>query len=132
MVYFKHSDEYPIDTMSRYSNLGYSLILQHQCYSQYNRINLLQYADDSCIIADGPASCQKLLDIVDRWLKWAHMKAKVPKCCCLVFRSSSSKPFDPKLSLSESSIAIPYVGTAQSNSLASRSLYLLTMLHPMS
>lgn len=93
-----------IDTLSQHLNLGYS----YSSINQHNLTNLLQYADDTCLIADGPASCQRLLDIVDRWLKWAHMKAKVPKCCCLALRSSSSQPFDPKLSLSGT--PIPYIG----------------------
>ena len=43
----------------RCSNLGYNL------NSLSNTINHLQYADDTTLIGDGPASCQRLLDLTD-------------------------------------------------------------------
>ena len=49
----------------------------------HHRINLLQYADDTCVIADSPAACQQQLNQVDQWLGWSGMKAKVTKCYCV-------------------------------------------------
>ena len=43
----------------RYSQLGYSL------NSIHSRINLLQYADDTSLIGDGPSLCQHLLRITE-------------------------------------------------------------------
>jgi len=42
------------------------------------------------------------------WLQWAGMKAKVPKCHSLAFKSSSAEPVDPKLQLSGQ--PIPFIG----------------------
>ena len=60
-----------VDTMYFKKKLGYSLSPSHQ-------VNLLQYADDTCIIASSPAAAQSLLDSTSEWLQWADMKAKVP------------------------------------------------------
>ena len=46
----------------RCSQLGYSLS------SVRSRINLLQYADDTSLIGDGPSLCQHLLSITESWL----------------------------------------------------------------
>ena len=82
-----------IDTVQTRQDLGYK-------FSPKQRpINLLQYADDSCLVADSPASCQYLLDMVARWLSWSGMKAKIPKCASLALQSSSSKTIDPGLLL---------------------------------
>ena len=54
-------------------------------------VNHLLYADDACIISNTPAGCQHLLDMVQRWLEWAHLKAKVPKCHSMVLHASSGK-----------------------------------------
>ena len=40
-------------------------------------LTTLQYADDTCLVADGPSSCQKLLQHVELWLEWTGMRAKV-------------------------------------------------------
>ena len=77
-----------IDTLQPRQDLGYK-------FSPKQRpINLLQYADDSCLVADSPASCQYLLDMAARWLSWSGMKAKIPKCASLALQSSSSKTID--------------------------------------
>ena len=49
------------------------------------RTNVLLYADDTCQIADGLASCRYkyLLSQVEQWLQWTGMAAKVAKCCSL-------------------------------------------------
>ena len=58
-------------------------------YSTSQTVNLLQYADDACLIADSPSSCQQLLHVVDGWLQWSGMKVKVPKCHSLAIEAST-------------------------------------------
>ena len=70
--------------------------------------NILQYADDTCLIADGPSSCQQLLNCVERWLQWSGMKAKVLKCHSLAIQASSGKTYDPSLMLQGE--CIPSIG----------------------
>ena len=77
-----------VDTIKCRLDFGYaSLPPSHQ----------LQYADDTCLIADSPASCQQLLHVVDRWLKWSGMKAKVPKCHSLALQASTGRVVNPHL-----------------------------------
>ena len=71
------------------------------------KINLLQYADDTSLIADGPSSCQKILSTTESWLSWSGMKANVPKCVCVAISSSTGKPYNPNLTLD--SEPIPYL-----------------------
>ena len=71
----------------RCSHLGYSLS------SISSTINLLQYADDTSLISDGPASCQQLLGLTEAWLSWSGMRANVPKCVSVAI----SKPPQRKL-----------------------------------
>ena len=61
---------------------------------------LLQYADDTCLVSDGPASSQSLLDMTDQWFKWSGMEAKIPKCQCLAIKAGSGQVYDPNLMLS--------------------------------
>ena len=82
-----------IDALKPLKHLGYNLS------GSKHLVHLLQYADDTCLVGDGPSSCQELLKQVERWLQWSGMKAKVPKCHSLAIRSSSGKPFDPCLTL---------------------------------
>ena len=90
-----------VDTITKsHADLGYSLGASSH--------NLLQYADDTSLIADGPSSCQKLLTITEAWLEWSGMKANIPKCVSLAVRASSGKPYDPKLTLNGE--VIPYIG----------------------
>ena len=90
-----------VDVITSQPQLGYTIsTINHP-------LSLLQYADDSCLVADGPASSQKQLNLVDRWLHWSGLKAKVSKCCSLAIRASSSKPFNPNLSLNQQ--PIPYL-----------------------
>ena len=81
-----------VDTLQTRPDLGFSVSNSHQ-------VNLLQYADDTCITANSPAACQHLLDMVDSWLQWSGMRAKVPKCHCLALQSSTGKLLDPHLSI---------------------------------
>ena len=63
-----------IEALHPYRDLGYT-------FSQSERlVHLLQYADDTCLIGSGPASCQELLQPVERWLQWTGMRAKPAKC----------------------------------------------------
>ena len=63
-----------------YYQLGY-------CFSGSPRtVPLLQYADDSCLVSNCLNNCQVLCSAADKWLAWANMKAKVPKCKVLEIR----------------------------------------------
>ena len=91
-----------VDTLQMRNDLGYTLSDSH------HRINLLQYADDTCVIADSPAACQHQLKMVDQWLGWSGMKAKVPKCHSLAIQGSTGHTINPQLSLSGQTL--PFVG----------------------
>ena len=86
-----------VDTIRTRLELGYHL-------TQNQSINLLQYADDTCLIANSPSSCQHLLHLVDKWLCWSGMKAKVPKCHSLALKASSGKLVDPQLCIADQRI----------------------------
>ena len=47
--------------------------------------------------------------LVDNWLKWSGMKAKVPKCHSMALQGLSGRPVDPKLHLAGD--AIPYAAS---------------------
>ena len=82
-----------VDTLTTRIDLGYHLSgTSHQ-------VNILQYADDTCLVADSPASCQFLLSKVYDWLHWAEMRAKVPKCQSIALQASTSRLLDPQLHL---------------------------------
>ena len=89
-----------IDSLQAYQHLGYTLS------GSRVRTNVLLYADDTCLVADGPASCQHLLSQVEQWLQWTGMAGKVPKCVTLGIHSSTAKRFDPHLRLQ----TIPLIG----------------------
>ena len=91
-----------IDALKPLHHLGYKLS------GSRHSISLLQYADDTCLVADGPSSCQQLLEQVEGWLHWSGMKAKVPKCFSLGITSSMGRPFDPSLNLHNQEI--PFIG----------------------
>ena len=90
-----------VDSLKCHTELGYTLTPGH-------RTSLLQYADDTCITANGPSSCQSLLDTTDKWLQWSGMRAKVSKCHSLAIKSSSGKMVDPQLEISGETI--PFIG----------------------
>ena len=92
-----------VDTLQSRTDLGYNLS------NSNHQVNLLQYADDTCILANSPASAQHLLNMTSDWLQWSGMKAKVTKCHSLAVAGSSGKLFDPKLQVSGD--PIPYVGS---------------------
>ena len=84
------------------------------CFSKSNhRVNLLQYADDTCLLADGPASCSQLLETTNQWFLWSGMNPKIPKSCSLAIQASTGTPFDPELSLNDA--PIPYLGDSTIN-----------------
>ena len=62
------------------------------------------------LIADKPFSCRTLLSATESWLSWSGMKANVPKCLSLAIHSSSSKPYNPELTMNEETI--PYTGNS--------------------
>ena len=70
--------------------------------------NILLYADDVCLMSDGPAGGQRLLSQVDRWLNWTGMIAKIPKCHSLALKASTAKKYDPGFVLQGK--LIPFVG----------------------
>ena len=82
-----------LDTVSLRNDLGYRFS------NSRRQVNILQYADDTCLIANSPASCQYLLDTTSNWLQWSGMSAKIPKCQCLSLQGSSGKLADPHLTL---------------------------------
>ena len=80
-------------TLKTRGDLGYTIP------SSTTPTNHLLYADDICIISNSPAGCQHLLSMVERWLQWSLLKAKVPKCCTMCFQASTGRKIDPGLSL---------------------------------
>ena len=87
-----------VDTILQADQYGYAIS------QSAHRSNLLQYANDTCLVGDGPAACQSLLNMTSRWLDWSGLKAKVPKCASLAIQASSSKPTDSKLYLKNEKI----------------------------
>ena len=82
-----------VDTLHTRRDLGY-----HFSPRQLP-VNLLQYADDTCLVANSPASCQHLLDMTALWLQWSGMKVKISKCAALDLKALSGKKTDPLISL---------------------------------
>ena len=66
------------------------------------------YADDTCLVADGPASCQHLLFKVKKWLRWTGLSMKIPKCFYLNLQASTAKRTPVQLLLQDQ--VIPPVG----------------------
>ena len=60
-----------VDALQTRLDLGYRLS------NSTRQVNVLLYADDTCLLADSPATCQHLLDMVHQWLQWSGMRAKV-------------------------------------------------------
>ena len=82
------------DTLCSRKDLGFTL--PHSSIT----INHLLHADDTCIIGNTPVGCQRLLDMVQCWLEWAQLKAKVPKCRSMAIQASTGKRVSPTLSIS--------------------------------
>ena len=90
------------DTIDHHKHLGYKFT------NSPRSTNILQYVDDTCLIADGPSICQQLLKSVEKWPQWTGMKVKVPKCHSLAIRASSGRTYDPALVLQGEHI--PFIG----------------------
>ena len=87
-----------VDTIQTRQDLGYN-------YSLTQRpVNLLQYANDTCLVANSSASCQHLLGMMNEWLTWSGMKAKISKCTSLGLQASTRKKINPGLTLGSASI----------------------------
>ena len=82
-----------LDTLQTRLDLGYRIS------NSKHRVNVLQYADDTRLVANSPASCQHLIAPTTDWLKWANMKSKVPKCHSLYHKGSTSTLNNPRLIL---------------------------------
>ena len=67
--------------------------------SERMAVSILQYADDTCLVANSPSAAQELLHTVETWLSWSGMKAKVPKCHALALKASVGRVVDPHLSI---------------------------------
>ena len=84
-------------------------------WNQHTRLETIHifcsvlYADDACLVADGAASCQLLLSLVESWLQWSGMMVKIPKCFSLAIQASTTKRFDPGLILHGQKI--PFIGS---------------------
>jgi hypothetical protein len=92
-----------VDTITKnHSALGYKLDASPR------RSNLLQYADDTSLLADGPSSCQTLPTVTKAWLAWTGMKPNVSKCVYLSIHASTGNPYDPNLWLNGE--VIPFIG----------------------
>ena len=86
-------------------HLGYRFSSSDIC------LNLLQYADDTCMLARDPHSCQRMLNVMEEWLTWSGMRAKPSKCQAVALKSrknADNRVYDPQLMLGSS--AIPFLG----------------------
>ena len=88
------------ESLKQYEQLGYSFS------SRPWSLSTLRY--NTCLVANGPSSCQTILQHVDHWLDWAGMRAKIPKCHSLAIHATSGKPYDPKLVLQGA--VVPFIG----------------------
>ena len=80
-----------IEALRPHQYLGYT-------FAQSQRsVHILQYADDTCLISNGPASCQELIHHTEKWLLWSGMRAKPAKCHSLGIRAYSERSFNPDL-----------------------------------
>lgn len=83
-----------------YHQLGYHFSGSQHC------LPLLQYADDSCLVSSSEENGQVLCHATEKWLFWANMSAKVPKCRVLVLKRGKLVP-SPNVSLNN--LVIPPV-----------------------
>ena len=93
-----------VDTLQTRADLGYHLS------NASHQVNVLQYANDTCLITNSPASCQHLLNLTSRWLQWASMKAKVPKCHGIALQGSMGQLRNPHLTLD--GVEVPFAESA--------------------
>ena len=102
-----------LDLLQKQANLGYHMPGTSLTTS------VMAYADDLTLIAKNPKDCQKLVDVVDTFLKWTRtMKAKPTKCKAhamkkLIPNSNERRkgqhihysPYDPLLKINGETIA---------------------------
>ena len=73
------------------------------CFSSSAReLPILQYADDTYLIAKNAKKCQQMLHATEEWLDWAGRKPKVSKCRALGLQSRTARTsrfFNPQLPL---------------------------------
>ena len=91
-----------IDTLQTRLDMGYKL------FDSTRQVNVLQYTDDICLLADSPAATQHLLDMVGQWLQWSGMRANLCKCHSLAVQGSTGKLINPDLKLAGK--PIPFIG----------------------
>ena len=103
MVIFNTVINTLIDTIKTRTDLGYTL------HKSSHTTNILQYADDTCLVANYPAACQYLLNMTEQWLDWAGMEAKIPKCYSVSVQGSTGHTIDPKLRLRNQ--LLPFIGS---------------------
>ena len=87
--------------------LGYRFSSSNMCF------NLLQYADDTCMLARDPRSCQRILNVMEEWLTWTGMRAKPSTCQAVALKSRTNADnwvYDPQLHLGSS--IIPFLGNS--------------------
>ena len=84
-----------VDTLQTWPDFRFSVSNSHQ-------VNLLQYADDTCITTSSPDACQHTVAVV-------RNVSKGPKCHCLVLQSSTGKLLNPHLSIQNQTI--PFIGS---------------------
>ena len=72
------------NTLKEDQNLGYIFT------QSYHSVNVLEYADNTCLIANSPGSCQHLLAKVKKWLQWSGIRVKVTKCHNLAIQAGIS------------------------------------------
>ena len=94
------SDEHSL-TLYTLQSISVSPYLNHL----FPSTNYFMQMTPPCIVSSSPAACQILLDMVQRWLDWSKLKAKVPKCHSLGLQASSGKRIDPGLSIAGERIA---------------------------
>ena len=82
-----------LDGLKSFQTKGYKF--SNSIHSLY----VLQYADDTCLTSDGPASCRAMLEFTEQWLQWSGMKAKPCKCQCLAVEASTGRTYDPNLQI---------------------------------
>ena len=90
-----------VDTLKMRIDLGYCL--HNSCHQKH-----LSECQQPSIL-----STSILLNITERWLEWAGMRAKVQKCHSLALQGSTGHTIDPKVTLSGQSI--PFMGNKTIN-----------------
>ena len=89
--------------VQRCFKLGYHFSSSNMC------LNLLQYADDTCLLARELRSCQRMLNVMEDWLTWSRMQPRPSKCQAVALKSrtnADNRVYGPQLVLG--SFLIPF------------------------